>query len=383
VGAIARLEEAETLAPSAALRDRIFSLLVARARRLIEQESWGAAAIQLQKASSIRAGDPEVAALWPHALGEGHLTVHAPVPGVITERHVDENLEWVRDPVTGAFAAVKHGRLPLQRLVLSEGYHYLVLATDGGDTIHLPVFVRRGREERMAIPVKGLPPGYVYVHGGPFLFGGDDTLCADGTVGRREMTLPGFLIQRTPVMLSDYLGFFTNEVYASVMGDVLRESGLQPADLDDRARELTDLKPHRWDEPVRPGEPVRGISYYEALAYARWVGGRLPSEYEVEKATRGIDGRLFVSGNREPRWITHAKRYDFVLGPLDEEPATPYGAYGFTQLVGLWTTTKAEEGSRRASSWTWWTSASWPPRGKALRHRSPRLAVSPPRPGIN
>lgn len=100
-------------------------------------------------------------------------------------------------------------------------------------------------------------------------------------------------------------------------------------------------------EPVPPHEPVMHVCWYEADAYARWAGRRLPTEAEWEKAARhdpaAERSRRYPWGDEDPQ-PHHAN-----LGQRHLRPA-PIGAYpdgasplGVHQLIGdVWEWTASD-----------------------------------------
>jgi formylglycine-generating enzyme required for sulfatase activity len=170
----------------------------------------------------------------------------------------------------------------------------------------------------------------VHVPAGPFTMGSDD-----GPADERPahvVTLPEFQIDRLPVTNAEFAHFL--QQHGPVSG-----AGLRYFDWDDG-----DARIHRIDRAWRAdagyGEhPVVEVSWLGAFAYCRWVGKRLPSEAEWEKAARGTDGRLFPWGNAAPgAFQARFERGYNETAPAGTHPAgsSPFGALDMAGNVWQW-----------------------------------------------
>jgi ergothioneine biosynthesis protein EgtB len=86
--------------------------------------------------------------------------------------------------------------------------------------------------------------------------------------------------------------------------------------------------------PLDPDQPVCHVSFYEADAYARWAGKRLPTEAELEcaLATQPLQGNFADSDCLHPGPATDQGQW---YGDLWNWTSTPYSAYpGFRPLEG-------------------------------------------------
>ncbi len=155
----------------------------------------------------------------------------------------------------------------------------------------------------------GLPDiDWVEIPGGEFLYGEEKEL--------RE--LPTFWIARYPVTNAQYQAFID-------AGGYREERWWQgPAE-----RTGVRFDPE-WREPNRPSETV---SWYEAMAFCRWLSDvfryevRLPKEEEWEKAARGSDGRVYPWGDEYVPGFANVDEKISKAGPTYLEQTTAVGLY--------------------------------------------------------
>jgi hypothetical protein len=106
-----------------------------------------------------------------------------------------------------------------------------------------------------------------------------------------------------------------------------------------------------------PNQPVVGVSFWEAEAFASWTGGRLPTGDESEAAARGPDGHEYPWGNEWHDGICNT--FESRLGqtsPVGMFPASRSRPFGLDDMAGNvweWCADEPREGVRvvRGGSW--------------------------------
>ena len=152
--------------------------------------------------------------------------------------------------------------------------------------------------------------GLIAVPAGEYFIGSPSTSRNNAEKPMRRIRLEGFRMSAHPVTNADYLGF-------------VRETGASaPSLIDDAVFGAAD-------------HPVVMVSWTDAAAYARWIGGRLPTEAEWEVAAKAGARITAYPWGEETPGVEHAN-VDYAVGSTTAVESYPSGrnAWGFWDMAG-------------------------------------------------
>ncbi len=252
-------------------------------------------------------------------------------------------------------------------------------AQDNPKAGELPILVRLGLEHEMqhqellvydikhllcdlyeptsrgALPSRDTVSGMADVEGGLFLLGhAGDEFAFDNEKPAHRVFVQDFAIDRLPVTSGEYLEFIRDGGYtdsrwwfAEAWDCIHREGWQAPLywELHGGKWVIRDFSGvHRVDD--KADEPVTHVSFYEASAFAKWAGKRLPTEAEWERAARVPPKQTsqlsFPWGDDSPA-LSRANLFENELWGVTPVGSFPEGrsAHGCYQMIGdvwEWTT---------------------------------------------
>ncbi len=285
------------------------------------------------------------------------------------------------------------GDTPIAPTQLARGSYLITLHLAGERTIAYPIMIKRGETQAINLKLprpEQIPPGYVYVPEGRFLFGSPDEELIRNffvTVPQHEVHTPAFFVAKHETTYAEWLAFLRDlppaerAQYLPSSDTMLLGAGIFLVSGRDDVWSLSisageQTFKAKEGEPIgysaRPVHqtqnwlqmPVSGINFADANAYTAWLnrtgrvpGARLCSDWEWERAARGADSRRYPHGDR--------------LGPSEANIDVTYGKIAESlgpDMVGLHAESRSPFGLDDVTGNVWeWVQSSLVPDGGAIR----------------
>ena len=255
------------------------------------------------------------------------------------DRRVLESIDGLPQVLLPVLELGLHHEQQHQELLLTDLKHlfscnplrpaYGNSSSPGSDTP--PQAVRAGSEERVDDFSDGV---YAIGHSG-------DGFAFDNETPRHKVWLESFRVSHRLVTNGDYFrfveegGYERPEFWLSDGWDEVRRNGWQAPLYWERRDNGWSVFTLSGMRELHPCEPVCHISFYEADAFARWAGARLPTEAEWEVAAAAVapEGNFLDSGCLHP--LPAGESSTQFFGDVWEWTASPYVAYpGYRPAAG-------------------------------------------------
>ncbi|KRG72128.1 hypothetical protein ABB29_00785 [Pseudoxanthomonas dokdonensis] len=170
---------------------------------------------------------------------------------------------------------------------------------------------------------------------------GNDAFAYDNESPRHRVLVPAHALACRPVSNQEYASFIEDggyrrpQLWMSDGWQLVQEQGWQ-APLYWHTQEPLEFTLAGW-RPRDPHAPVCHVSGFEADAFARWAGARLPSEAEWEVAAQAqpVAGNFVEGDALHPQACSGLAPVQQLFGDVWEWTSSAYGAYpGFRTLPG-------------------------------------------------
>jgi ergothioneine biosynthesis protein EgtB len=285
-----------------------------------------------------------------NAVGDKH---PRPQRGLLSRPSLDQVLEYRRHVEDEVAALIEAGTLDDELLALvdlgiqHEQQHQELILTDVKHMLSCNPLRPAYQKTWPLTSIQPREPRWIRVQGGERRIGHEaDGFSFDNERPRHTVWVHDFEIASHPVTHGNFIDFIEDggyrrpELWLSAGWDAAATRGWEAPLYWERRGARWDTFTLRGMAPVERNTPVCHLSFYEADAFARWSGARLPTEAEWEVAAAGvpIEGNFLESDALHPlaaREAAGANELVQMFGDVWEWTRSDYAPYpGFRPAKG-------------------------------------------------